>query len=151
MPLEPGDTSIETVLDSIVDKYESVWAYINGQWKSYDPNQPFFSDLTAMQTGIGYWIKMKEAAELTISGSGPSANTSLSDGWNLVGFKGSEVKDVETALASIAGKYVSVWAYINGQWKSYDPNQPFFSGLTTMTPGVGYWIKTSEACTWSLP
>ena len=150
LPLQPGDTSIETVLGSIVDKYESVWAYINGQWKSYDPNQPFFSDLTAMQTGIGYWIKMKEAAELTISGSGPSANTSLSDGWNLVGFKGSEVKDVETALASIAGKYVSVWAYINGQWKSYDPNQPFFSDLTNMTPGVGYWIKTSEACTWSL-
>ncbi len=54
-------------------------------------------------------------------------------------------------LGVIVNKYESVWAYINGLWKSYDPNQPYFSDLTTITPGVGYWIKTSEACTWSLP
>ncbi len=67
---------------------------------------------------------------------------------------GSWLDSLEGSLnspASIAGKYISVWAYINGQWKSYDPDQPFFSDWTTMTPGGGYWIKTSEACTWSLP
>ncbi len=94
---------------------------------------------------------MKETAELTVSRTDPSAAISLSDGWNLVGFNGSEIKDIEEALESITGKYISVWAYINGQWKSYDPNQPFFSDLNNVTPGIGYWIKTSEACTWSLP
>ncbi len=151
LPKQPTNTDIDSVLSSIVDKYKSVWAYINGLWKSFDPEQPYFSDLTDMQAGIGYWIKMKEARELTVSGTDPSANINLSDGWNLVGFNGSEVAEVETVLASIAGKYISVWAYINGQWKSYDPNQPFFSDLNNVTPGVGYWIKTSEAGTWSLP
>ncbi len=150
LPKQLSDTSIENVLSSIVDKYESVWAYVNGQWKSFDPVQPFFSDLTGMQAGIGYWIKMKEAAELTVIGSDPSGSISLADGWNLVGYNGSEVADIETALASIAGNFISVWAYINGQWKSFDPAQPFFSDLNNMTPGVGYWIKTSEASTWSL-
>ena len=148
---QPANTNIETVLSSIVDKYESVWAYVNGQWKSYDPAQPNFSDLTVMETGIGYWIKMKEAGEIVVSGSNAPASISLSDGWNLVGFNGSEVKDMVTALASIAGKFISVWAYVNGQWKSYDPDQPNFSDLNNVTPGVGYWIKTNAACVWSLP
>ena len=148
---QPANTDIETVLDSIVDKYESVWAYINGQWKSHDPEQPFFSDLTTMETGIGYWVRMKEAAELTVSGFEPSGTIVLAHGWNLVGYNGSEVKDMEKALESINGKVVSVWSYVNGQWKSYDPDQPFFSDLNNMTPGVGYWIRTSEAGTWSLP
>ena len=151
LPKQQTDTSIDNVLGTIVNKYDSVWAYINGQWKSYDPVQPFFSDLTDMQAGVGYWIKMKEPGELTVSGPEPLTSINLSDGWNLVGFNGSEVKDTETAMTSISGKYISVWAYVNGQWKSYDPNQPFFSDLNNVTPGVGYWIKTSEACTWSLP
>ena len=54
-------------------------------------------------------------------------------------------------LASIAGKYISVWAYINGQWKSYAPNQPYFSDLNNVTPGVGYLLKTAAVCTWELP
>ena len=122
LPKQPANISTEDVLSSIAGKYESVWAYINGQWKSYDPEQPFFGDLTTMQAGIGYWIKMKAAGELTVSGSETSASITLYDGWNLVGYNGSQITDIEEALESIAGKYISVWAYINGQWKSFDPN-----------------------------
>ena len=55
---------------------------------------------------------------------------------------------IEAALSSIVGKYESVWAYINGQWKSYDPNQPFLSDLNNMAPGTGYWIKVDENAVW---
>ncbi len=65
---------------------------------------------------------MKAAGELTVSGSETSASITLYDGWNLVGYNGSQITDIEEALESIAGKYISVWAYINGQWKSFDPN-----------------------------
>jgi hypothetical protein len=58
---------------------------------------------------------------------------------------------VDVALASIEGKYISVWAYMDGGWKVYDPENPGFSDLTTMEPGYGYWINASEACTWTLP
>ncbi len=150
LPLRQADTDIESVLSSIVNKYESVWAYINGGWYSYDPGQPFFSDLSTLEAGIGYWIKMNEPAELLINGSDPSRNISLSDGWNLVGYNETSVMAVDTALDLIAGQYHSIWAYVNGQWKSYNPNQPFFSDLSTLTPGMGYWIKASEASTWIL-
>jgi len=41
-------------------------------------------------------------------------------------------------LASIEGRYLSVWAFINNQWTLYDPNNPSFSDLTVISPGAGY-------------
>jgi hypothetical protein len=104
-----------------------------------------------MKAGRGYWINMNESGSLSFSGSDPSASIPLSGGWNLVGYNSSMSQSVGDALASISGKYVSVWAYVNGTWKVYDPNNPGFSDLTTMDPGYGYWINTNEACTWTLP
>ena len=147
----PTDTSISTVLNTITDKYISVWAYIDGSWKVYDPANPGFSDLTTMETGMGYWINMSSTATLTVSGSVPSNYINLSTGWNLVGYNSDTAQAVADALASIEGKYISVWAYINGSWQVYDPNNPGFSDLTTIEPGYGYWINASEACTWTLP
>ncbi len=148
---QPPDTAIASVLSSISGKYLSVWAYINGGWKVYDPNNPGFSDLTTMEAGKGYWINMTEAARLSVSGSAPSNSIDLANGWNLVGYNSSTSQGVADALASISGKYVSVWAYVNGSWKVYDPNNPGFSDLTAMDPGYGYWINATEACTWTLP
>jgi len=53
-------------------------------------------------------------------------------------------------LVSIGGKYISVWAFVNGAWKVYDPNNPGFSDLTTMEPDYGYWINASEASIWTM-
>jgi hypothetical protein len=148
---QPATTAIATVLDSIAGKYISVWAYIGGAWKVYDPASPGFSDLTDMEAGIGYWINMSEAATLTVSGSTPSKSIAISSGWNLVGYNSSTAQAADTALASIDGKYVSVWAYIGGAWKVYDPANPGFSDLTDMEPGHGYWINANQVCTWTLP
>ena len=128
-----------------------MWAYIDGSWKVYDPNNPGFSDLTIMEAGRGYWINMTEAATVNITGSEPTTSCSLKSGWNLVGYNSSTSQSVSDALESIEGKYVSVWAYIDGSWRVYDPNNPGFSDLTTMEPGYGYWINTTEVCTWTLP
>jgi hypothetical protein len=148
---QPEDTNISKVLESIAGQYVSVWAYIDGSWKVYDPNNPGFSDLTIMEAGGGYWINMTAYATLSVTGSGPLTSCSLTKDWNLVGYNSSTSQGVADALASIAGKYVSVWAYMNGNWKVYDPNNPGFSDLTTMEPGYGYWINATESCTWTLP
>jgi len=147
---QPADTDIASVLEPISGKYTSVWAYIDGSWKVYDPVNPGFSDLKTMETGNGYWVNLKEPATLSVPGSALSGSISLSTGWNLVGYNSSTSQGVTDALASIEGKYVSVWAYIGGSWKVYDPNNPGFSDLTTMDRGYGYWINAKEACTWKL-
>jgi subtilisin family serine protease len=148
---QPTNTNIEAVLDSIIDKVISVWAYAEGSWKVYDPENAGFSDLTAMEAGRGYWLHVIEPASLTVSGSVPSNSIELTSGWNLVGYNSDTSQSVSDALASIEEKCISLWAYMDGGWKVYDPANPGFSDLTTMEPGYGYWINAREACTWILP
>jgi hypothetical protein len=151
LPLEPDDTAIESVLNPIEGKYYIVWAYDNGAWFSYNPDAPAFSDLSEMSAGEGYWINLKIAANFCASGSEPGKSVSLSSNWNLVGYNSTASLSIEEALASIDGKYVSVWAFIDGDWKVYDPANHGASDLVTMDPGFGYWINTTEACIWTLP
>jgi len=147
----PVDTDIASVLSSISGKYSSVWAFIDNSWKVYDPANPGFSDLTTMEAGTGYWIDMSESATLVISGSAPLNSVDLVSGWNLVGYNSASSLAIADALASIDGIYLSVWAFIDGSWRVYDPANPSFSDLTTMELGYGYWIDASEVCTWTLP
>jgi hypothetical protein len=148
---QPEDTDIASVLSSISGKYTSVWAFIDNTWKTYDPANPGFSDLTTMEPGRGYWVEMNESATIIVTGLHPSHSTDLGNGSNLVGYNSAGSWDTPEAVASIEGQYVSVWAFIEGSWKLYDPANPGFSDLTTMAPGYGYWIDVSEACVWDVP
>ena len=49
---------ISEAISSIANNVKSVWAYKDGNWKVYDPANPGFSDLTNMEPGSGYWIKV---------------------------------------------------------------------------------------------
>jgi hypothetical protein len=149
--LQPENTAISNVLKALSGKYSSTWAFQNNSWKVYDPANPGLSDLDTMTAGWGYWLNMTEAATLTVAAILPSKSINLIAGWNLVGYNSSTAQAIGGALASISGNVVSVWVYINGQWKVYDPANPGFSDLMTMEPGYGYWINTNAACTWTLP
>jgi hypothetical protein len=151
LPVLPDNIAISDVLGSLSGKYTVVWAYQNGNWKLYNPANPGMSDLTTLEPSYGYWIKMKQTSTLDVTGSAAPTSLNLSTGWNLVGYNSTTAQPVANALSSIAGKYVSVWTYVNGSWKVYDPANPGFSDLTTMEPGRGYWIKAKQACTWTLP
>ncbi|HHT9121832.1 MAG TPA: Ig-like domain-containing protein [Candidatus Wunengus sp. YC63] len=149
---QPVDTNITTVLSPLAGKYKTVWNYSDGAWKVYYPDNPGFSDLSAIEAGKGYWIEMKEAANFSTKGSTVGGQSlSLVKGWNLVGLNSTESITPSDAFASIAGRYLSVWAYIDGVWKSYDPNNAGASDLTTIEPGYGYWIKAIMDTTWTLP
>ena len=88
---------------------------------------------------------------MTVTGTEPSKYIDLILGWNLVGYNSSTAQPIADALASIADKYISVWAFENGAWKVYNPAGPGFIDLTTMQPGYGYWINVTEPCRWILP
>ncbi len=151
LSVQPGNITISNVLNGISGKYSSAWAFQNNAWKVYDPANPGLSNLNTMEAGGGYWLNMTEATTLTVTGTVPSKSIDLISGWNLVGYNSSTGQDIADALVSISGKVKSVWAYVDGAWEVYDPANPGFSDLTTMNPGYGYWIKTTEACTWTLP
>ena len=61
-----------TALSSIAGKYSLVYGYNAADtadpWKKYDPAFPVGNDLTSMQPGWGYWIRMTQNATLTIPG-----------------------------------------------------------------------------------
>ena len=147
---QPDDTDVSSVLGPISGKYASIWTFIDNNWRVFDPSSPGFSDLTAMEAGRGYWIEMNEPAVLLTYGSAASNSINLVNGSNLVGYNSARSQAIAVALDSIDGKYVSVWTFIEGNWRVYDPANSGFSDLTAMEPGCGYWIDSTETCTWSV-
>ena len=144
-----GVTSIEDALAPIMDYVISVWAYDDGSWLVYDPVNPDFSDLLEVEPGQGMWVNMSDNAELIIPGESPVNGVDLSEGWNLVGFSSPASQNITDAISSIDGDVVSVWAYQNGEWRIYDPQDSVSSDLTTLDPGYGYWINMNVPSVWT--
>lgn len=152
LPYSPSDRAIEKVLASIAGSYSAVWAYQNKQWLVSDIKAGLSADnttLSEMDAGWGYWIKMTGDKDLKIEGTVPDKTIQLLQGWNLVGYNHSQILPIETAVKSIEEQLEIVWAYQNGKWLMYDPNQPLFNDLREMAPGFGYWIKTKSDKAWT--
>jgi len=150
-PNLPSDSSINTILNPILDKVISVLVFNNSSWSFFDPLNITEESLATMEPGKGYYIKMREAANLTISGTLSHRSLFLDSGWNLVGFNSIVENNITDVLTSIDGKYLRIWAFIDGSWKVYDPNYPDYSSLKVFKPGYGYFIAISDSCTWTIP
>lgn len=146
----PLDTAIAGTLGIASDFCNSVWVYNNG-WKAYFPSYPVYSDLETMDAGWGYWLNMRASTTLTVNGKISSDSISIEEGWNLVGYNSSTPLPITDALDSITENCESVWQFKDGEWKAFYPDFPVNSDLETMEPNYGYWIKTKQACTWTLP
>jgi len=151
LSVQPQHTAITSVLASISGKYNVIWTYCDGKWACYEPQMSAFSDFSDIKSGQGYWIDMKEAAVLHISGNSPSKSLALRPGWNLVGYNSATPQKIENVFSSLAGKITAVWAFAGGQWKLFDPVTPPFSDLYIIQPAHGYWIRAEESCIWTLP
>ena len=105
-------------------------------WSEY-PNGSI--PLTNMTAGKGYFLKMRESANLTLKGveiyNNMPRSYTLYEGWNLIGYHSESTIPVEKALNSIDGNYSSLWMLDNGEWKSY-----IAGDFQNMQPGKGYWI-----------
>jgi|GEM_PF-5716739 len=78
-----------------------------------------------------------------------SATLSLNSGWNLISIPiKPDNTSVENVLSSIAGKYISVWAYdnVNQKWTSYNPSVPsHMNDLHNLDETMGFWIEMNES------
>lgn len=76
----------------------------------------------------------------------------LAAGWNLVGYSATSPLPVDKAITPISTLIESIWGWSSdsGKWQSYAPEREVNS-LTTLAPGMGYWIKMKRGATWTLP
>jgi len=157
IPKKLDEWNATKVLSSIYGKYEIVWAYnasdIADPWKKHVPDVPgWANDLKFMNPVFGYWIKANvSSTNLEIEGTPFNPiNITLAEGWNLIGYPYTESQEISSALSSIDGKYAYVWEYdasdTSDPWKLYNPITSE-DEIHYMEPGVGYWIKTTEATT----
>ena len=143
--VEASDMAPATVLSPISAKLSQ----IKNLTESYDPaNQSFLNTLAGLNTRDGYWLKVTEDVSLQVAGTVPnSSSISVKTGWNLVGYPmaiGAAPADELTSLGATV-------AQIKNLTESYDPDNPaFLNTLTSMTPGLGYWLKVDADGTWSL-
>ena len=152
VPLIPTDPAPRAVFASIADSYDALYSYdacdAADPWKTFAPGAPPASnDLTIIQPQRGIWVRATRAITLELSGAVPaSVDIPLCAGWNLIGYPVRAPSSLPSALADIDGNYTRVYAHVAADttdpWKTYDPVAPSFSNdLTTMGPGLGYWLE----------
>ncbi len=145
LPEQPENVNVSQVTAAIENKLISMWAYKDGHWLMYTPENPDFSDLQTISSGTGYWINISEAAVLSGQGTGTSEGIVLAEGWNLVGFNGNSQKNIADALSDLDNaNIVSIWSFKGPGWEVYNPDEPDFSDLASLKPGHGYWINISD-------
>ncbi|MBU4152485.1 MAG: hypothetical protein KKD63_06365, partial [Proteobacteria bacterium] len=140
-------------------KYTSVWKWENGKWAVFLPGENSsgnyatskgFSQLTAINSGEGFWVNSTSLQNVLISGTpvyGPLAFTS---GWNLLGLKSATASTVTEIITSQSG-IISIWKWKGGAWAVYLTSEGSTSGayaaskgfsvLSTITPGEGFWVN----------
>jgi hypothetical protein len=140
----PEDLGIENVLASIDGLYIEVNTISGVDVLVFTPGGA--NTLTEIDPGHGYWIRMKSAADLTVSGVrvDRSAAIELQPGWNLVPYLIDEPWPVRLALGSLAGRYDEVRGF-DGEAKSFFPALPAsFNTLHELEPGEGYLVHMTE-------
>jgi hypothetical protein len=132
-----------------------IWGYDNQNklWKRWKPGA-VSNTLSTIETGKGYWVYMDTAASIDRTGwlSPPSTGVHLYEGWNLIGYLGSDNASTGAALGSISNKWSVVWGWENGAWSAKHetilafpaPIQP----LANFRTGSAYWIRTKTATDW---
>jgi hypothetical protein len=142
--VDPTDTRIDHVLQTVQGSYSIVRTYDGGAFASYLPSLPLqFNDLQNMDAKHGYWIYMTSTDTLAVSGSptNPAAPIEMGTGWNLAGYLPSQPMSPAVALNSIAGSYALARGYEPGSgYRTYYPSLPALSDLVEMRAGQGYWF-----------
>lgn len=156
VPVQPKDSSMNTVFKDISSKVKIVWGYDNQKkkWLKYKPEAYGQITLEKIDAGSGYWVYMESPADLTINGLNDTDSILLFTGWNLVGFTGNDDQVFDSYMASsyINDHWTIMWNWAKGEWKLKAVNsngsmsvQP----ITSLNRGRAYWIKMKSPADWA--
>lgn len=145
-------------------KVIEIWGYnasgnptAPGNWNFSKPVIPgLTNDLTAIEPGRGYWVKIGGGtATAMLSGPAWGGTVHLLPGWNLVGFPGldfasSEKLELSAIFGTSFDRIQQVWTYdsSNSAHIGYDITAiPQLKTLTGIQPGSGYWVYSIASAT----
>ncbi|MCX6033133.1 MAG: proprotein convertase P-domain-containing protein, partial [Chloroflexi bacterium] len=166
--VNPFVPAISTVQRSIAGRYFVIQSFASGAKSYYPTLPPEFNTLTTWDAAHGYWIKAVSSGQATAAGLAvdetPAATLRLvgarfaedrplplAAGWNLVSYLPQTSLPVTVALESIAGQYTVVQGFDHGAQSFYPDLDPLFNTLQVMQPGLGYWIRATQAVTLTYP
>jgi hypothetical protein len=128
LPIEPDDTSLDSVLSG-VDCWGPVWLWD----PSLNSGDGSYADATEIHAEIGYWIYAQCATTLVVVGSSPeNTGVSLVAGWNLVGVQEQMILPEAASLATPFWYWVEALRY-----------EGAYVG-DALVPGYGYWVEATE-------
>jgi hypothetical protein len=126
IPSAPADSAMTTLFPEAV-------SHAFGFSDKYD-------EATYLTAGKGYWAKFTAADTFTICGRQISSRViPVRSGWNIIGPYDASIA-TSAITSSPAGIVASQYFGYNGA----------YAGFTTLTPGMGYWVKVSQNGTLNL-
>jgi parallel beta-helix repeat protein len=157
VPYSQPDEDIDEVLSSIDGSYKAVQGYdavdTSDPWKHNHVNKVHSqNDLNTVDNSMGLWIfcNQTNGSLYTYPGTPPSSNQfiSLKKGWNLVGYPSLTNRDRNDALNNLIHDI-----HVDAVW-SYDSKSEVWNRMGEsdyFLIGHGYWIHTTQDCTWEVP
>jgi PKD repeat protein len=170
-PIDTPNDSVEAIIRPILSDVIQVQGFETANIKPsgggtgakvYTPTGGLYNTLKKTDHRLGYWIRMRAARTLQITGVPVYADTvavPLAANFNLVGYLPSFGDSVRFAVTSLSGKLVQVQGFQTSQWpiapfkhtstgaKIYTPTGGLYNTLKFMSPQCGYWVKLTAVDT----
>jgi hypothetical protein len=131
--------------------------------KLFSPGGGAFNTLKVADRRLAYWVKVRTATTLTISGWAADSDTSpvpLARGFNLVAYLPEAPDSTWHAMGGVTARLEQVQGFETAVTtrnrpragaKLYLPAGGVFNTLRVLSPGLGYWVKVSAADTLRYP
>lgn len=145
---EPPSPVLTNVLESIYNRYDRVLS----ETGVFVPGLPdTFNTLRELHSTRGYYLRVTDNTSINLLVDGihqsPDKPIPLHQGWNWIGYLHAVPMNIQTALASIQGKF----QLVSNLELTYNPNDPIHSTLNQMRPGEGYMIYMTESAILTYP
>ncbi|MGN0846753.1 MAG: putative Ig domain-containing protein [Kiritimatiellia bacterium] len=146
----PEEESPRAVFQSIIGDIDRITCgdkIFKPSWSDAD------NTLGSIVAGAGYWVKRATSRSVTVSITGLPADVrttriSLVPGWNGIGYVPQMAGAVRTVLADVLAsgainRVVAGDQVFKPSWSDRD------NTMTTMRPGIGYWVEASAPVTFA--
>lgn len=147
---------IESVMSDALARISGVWYFTggaSGTWQSWAPGAP--SSLKSVTDGKAYWVLVSTGANIPFTYQGrkgpagggfPTTPYAYVVGWNMVGFKSTITKHMDTYLGGTCGTtYLSPMYSWDAATQAWTTPSTFCGD--NMNPDSGYWVNFNVAHT----
>jgi len=130
----PSNISIDSVFKTVIANVSEIKTF-DSFWRT--GQNTVFNSLKSISTGSAYFVYMKTAGSLSVSGYPVTLplNSPIKTGWNLVGVPS---QSAVTISSEVNGKSVSIVKNFDGFWQATGT-----PSITTFDIGKGYFIKAT--------